>query len=57
MAVPPQLAAASSPPKLCDAVRGWATALAGDDQSRNLGLVRQQLAARKPQGRNAIEAY
>ncbi len=44
-------------PALRDAVRGWATALAGDDQYRNPDLVRQQLAARKLQGRNAVEAY
>lgn len=43
--------------KLHDAVRGWATALAGDDQYRNPDLVRQQLAACKLQGRNAVEAY
>lgn len=42
---------------LRNAVRGWAAALAGDDQYRNPDLVRQQLAARKLQGRNAIEAY
>lgn len=34
-----------------------ATALAGDDQYRKPDLVRQQLAARKLQGRNAMEAY
>lgn len=44
-------------PALRDAVRRWATALAGDDQYRNPDLVRQQIAARKRQGRNAIEAY
>jgi len=32
---------------LRDAVRGWAVALAGDDQYRNPDLVRQQLATRK----------
>lgn len=42
---------------LRDAVRGWAAAPAGDDQYRNPDLVRQQLAARKLQGRSAIEAY
>jgi hypothetical protein len=44
-------------PNLRAAFRGWATALAGDDQYRNPDLVRQQLAARKLQGRNAIEDY
>ena len=44
-------------PTLRDAVRAWATALAADDQYRNPDLVRQQLTARKLQGRNAIEAY
>jgi hypothetical protein len=43
--------------KLHDAVRRWATALAGDDQYWNPDLVRQQLTARKLQGRNAVEAY
>lgn len=38
-------------------VHGWAAALAGDDQYRNPDVARQQLAARKLQGRNAIEAY
>ena len=44
-------------PSLRDAVRGWATALAGDDQYRNPDAVRQQLAARKLNGRSSIEAY
>ena len=44
-------------PKLRDAVRGWATALAGDNQYRNPDAVRQQLAVRKLNGRNSIEAY
>ena len=44
-------------PKLRDAVRGWATALVGDDQYRNPDAVRQQLAARTLNGRSSIEAY
>ena len=44
-------------PKLIDAVRGWATALAGDDQYRNPDAVCQQLTARKLNGRSSIEAY
>ena len=44
-------------PELRDAVRRWATALAGDDQHRNPDAVRQQLAARKLNGRSSIEAY
>jgi hypothetical protein len=44
-------------PRLRDAVRGWATALAGDDHYRNPDAVRQQLAVRKLNGRSAIEAY
>jgi len=44
-------------PRLRDAVRGWATALARDDQYRNPDAVRQQLVARKLNGRSAIEAY
>jgi hypothetical protein len=34
-------------PKLRDAVRGWATALAGEEGYRNPDAVRQQLLARK----------
>ena len=44
-------------PRLRDAVRGWATALAGDDQYRNPDAVRQQLAARKLNGRSSVEAF
>jgi hypothetical protein len=44
-------------PKLRDAVRAWATALAGDDQYRNPDAVCQQLDARKLKGRGSIEAY
>jgi hypothetical protein len=44
-------------PQLGAAVRGWATALAGDDQYQNPDAVRQQLVARKLSGRSAIEAY
>ena len=44
-------------PKLRDAVRAWANALAADDQYRNPDVVHQQLFERKLNGRNAIEAY
>jgi hypothetical protein len=44
-------------PRLQDAVRGWAAALVDDDQYRNPDMVRQHLASRKLNGRNAIEAY
>jgi hypothetical protein len=44
-------------PKLRDAVRAWATALAGDDLYRNPDAVCQQLEARKLKGRSSIEAY
>jgi hypothetical protein len=44
-------------PRLRDAVRGWASAVAGDDQYRNPAAVRPQLAARKLNGRSSIEAY
>jgi hypothetical protein len=44
-------------PKLRDAVRAWATALAGDDHYRNPDAVRQQLAARKLNGRSSVEAH
>ena len=44
-------------PRLRDAVRGWASAVAGDEQYRNPAAVRPQLAARKLNGRSSIEAY
>jgi hypothetical protein len=44
-------------PKLRDAVRAWAAALAGDDHYRNPDAVRQQLAARKLNGRSSVEAH
>ena len=44
-------------PSLREAVRGWATALAGGDHYRNPDAVREQLAVRKLNGRNAIEGY
>ena len=47
----------STLPKLRDAVRAWATALASDDQYRNPDAVRQQLLARKLNGRHAITDY
>ena len=47
----------STLPKLRNAVRAWANALAADYQYRNPDVVRQQLAERKLNGRNAIEAY
>lgn len=43
-------------PRLRDAVRGWSTALAGDDQYRNPDAARQQLGAHKLNGRSSIEA-
>ncbi len=48
---------AATLPKLRDAVRGWATALALEDEYRNPAAVRQQLLARKLNGASAIEAH
>jgi hypothetical protein len=58
-AAPPgsRIVTASTLPRLRDAVRAWAAALAAGDEYRNPDAVRQQLLERKLNGRSAIEAY